>query len=321
VGTLPLNFCQSPSVAALSVLVLSFAVIFQSFLPAYQISIDFMEAREGPPTATRLQNVFNQSFPGLVFCNFDPNAEIIPLFGFYEDEGMIYDFDDTTFRYPMCDGVPVNQCIIIDNVFPAFGTTFDSDGNELCSYQNGVFGAINVNSLEYNTSTIFLGAEVLVFGAGQSSGVERAICSGEGRCQTLADDYETCSQDVSDLSFDWCVVPFFYEKTNRFTNPILQARACIPSSQSPLILRPLLFYPFVRFHLSAGTGTFVSLSRSEIQHTPNCPHPIVSWNPVVTPMSFNDGYFASFNFSEFQSDSLAVYITFDTPKVTYVLPC
>jgi len=105
------------------------------------------------------------------------------------------------------------------------------------------------------------------------------------------------------------------EITEAFCNRVApRCQTLAPSFEDcPEDLTSLSFEPF---RASARIGTFLSLTRSETQHAPDCDQSILRWNPVTTTMEFNSMAIDLITGSLGAADSLVVLqFEFSSPQV------
>jgi len=78
--------------------------------------------------------------------------------------------------------------------------------------------------------------------------------------------------------------------------------------------------------LGAGSGSFITLARTESQFSPACKVKTLSWNPSQVQMPYNDLFFTSIldvvnvTFDDFSTGDVAtMYLEYVHPKISEVL--
>jgi hypothetical protein len=96
-------------------------------------------------------------------------------------------------------------------------------------------------------------------------------------------------------------------------NSAPSCQASLPSSDDcPEDISALAFEPFVA---SSSEGTLISLTRTEIQHSPKCGQVLLSWNPIDTTMYFVPSSLAARGLDIVDSVVLLVF-AFTGPRVS-----
>jgi len=183
-------------------------------------------------------------------------------------------------------GGRVPSCVWFDGNFSAFQShEQQQDGKTTCAQTNGLAMLLNINADMYRNQTLFYGVMAYLFEAGSGSAFVDFLCERDWtpRCRTLApiEDGDDGQGQCSDF-----ISALSYDS----------------------------------FPIDAGSGTHVSLERSEEQYSPNCQQDLISWNPVSTSMSINPNavrhWFGGGIGTEGAGSLAAAYFEFKSPRVS-----
>ena len=154
------------------------------------ITQDFASQKRDPPTSTKLQNNITQEFPGMIFCNHDPYAELTLLEGYFGNvaNNESYDIQEKAEKLD-CGGGTTANCIKLNTRLPAF--RYGSEDDLKCVGTNQIDLLFDIDAANSN-STFLLGIDGFLH-------LPEADISNEEICNTFL--LGSCGKTFSSVSF------------------------------------------------------------------------------------------------------------------------